>query len=443
LTAAETAAETIARHRMIEQGDRVLVAFSGGADSTATILLIKSLGHEVVLGHVDHGMRTDSADDAAHCARVAGRLGLPFFQSRVTVDPPTQAEARRVRYETLARMAQQSGAARIATGHTMDDQAETVLMRLERGGYGLGIPPVRGNIIRPVLDLRRSDTERVCREAGLDFCTDPSNRNPKYRRVVVRERLTAAPGTEVARLAGMAAASRQDVDLVAAGVANLWLDCVTVVADETRVKRPGLSLAAHQVQHQLVRRAAQRAGVELSKRLVEDILTKVLPVTGARLALPRDISVWSEREEMVFGRFREQGALPRVTLNLRGTTVLPEWGLQIAVEEVQVPAGTYRTAARSTEVLDLSLVTGGLSVRQWQPGDRFHPLGGPGSRKLQDFFVDSGVPRTARHRVPIVVSGDRIVWVAGHRLDDRFRLRPETTVALRLTVGPAVQEEVA
>jgi tRNA(Ile)-lysidine synthase len=443
LTAAETAADTIARHHMIDPGGRVLVAFSGGADSTATVLLLQALGHDVVLGHVDHGMRSDSADDAAHCARVAGSLGLPFLQARVTVDPPTQAEARRVRYEALAQMAQQCGAARIATGHTMDDQAETVLLRLERGGFGLGIPPVRGNIIRPVLDLRRSDTERVCREAGLDFCTDPSNRNLKYRRVVMRESLAAAPDTEVARLAHVADASRQEVDLVAAGVEQLWVNCVTVVADETRVKRPGLARAAHPVQHQLVRRAARRAGVELTNRLAEDILSKVLRVTGAHLALPDGISVWSEREEMVFGRFREQEALPQVTLTLSGTTVLPEWGLQLVVEEVQVPVSAYRTAGCSTEVLDASLVTGALSVRQWQPGDRFHPLGGPGTRKLQDFFVDSGVPRAARHRVPVVVSGDRIVWVAGHRLDDRFKLRPETTGALRLTVSPAAQEKVA
>lgn len=428
---------------MIDPGDRVLVAFSGGADSTATVLLLQSLGHDLVLGHVDHGMRSDSADDAAHCARVAGTLGLPFLQSRVTVDPPTQAQARRVRYEALECMAQHSGAARIATGHTMDDQAETVLMRLERGGYGLGIPPVRGSIIRPVLDLRRLDTEQVCRSAGLEFCTDPSNRNPKYRRVAIRRELAAGPASEVARLAALAGATRSEADLVAAGVERLWLNCVTHETDHTRVKRSGLDAAARPLQHQLVRRAAQGAGAELTNRLVEDILRKVLPVTGARLALPGGISVWSEREEVVFGRFREQGALPQVKLNLSGTTVLPEWGLQFTLEDVPVPAGPLLAEDRSTEVLDASLLADGLSVRQWQPGDRFHPLGGPGTRKLQDFFVDSGVPGAARHRVPVVVSGDRIVWVAGHRLDHRFKLRPETTTALRLTVGTAAREEVA
>jgi tRNA(Ile)-lysidine synthase len=443
LTPAETAAETIARHHMIDPGDRVLVAFSGGADSTATVLLLQELGHDLVLGHVDHGMRVDSAEDAAHCTRVAARLGLPFLQSRVTVDPPTQAEARRVRYEALERMAAQSGAARIATGHTMDDQAETVLMRLERGGYGLGIPPVRGRIIRPVLDLRRSDTEQVCRSTGLEFCKDPSNRNPKYRRVVMRESLAAGPESEVARLAAVADAARSESDLVAVDVEQLWLYCVADWTEDTRVKRSELAGATRPVQHQLVRKAARRAGVEPTNRLVDDILRKVLPVTGARLALPDGISVWSEREEMVFGRFREQGTLPEVKLNHSGTTVLPGWGLRFTLEEVPVPAETPRIATRSTEVLDASLVADGLSVRQWLPGDRFHPLGGPGSRKLQDFFVDSGVPRAARHRVPVVVSGNRIVWVAGHRLDDRFKLRPETTRALRLTVDSAVREEVA
>lgn len=428
---------------MIAPGDRVLVAFSGGADSTATALLLRELGYDLVLGHVDHGMRETSVDDARHCRRVSGRLELPFVETRVTVDPPTQAQARSVRYRALQKMALDCGAGRIATGHTMDDQAETVALRLERGGYGLGIPPVRGNLVRPILDLRRSDTEQVCRDAGVAYCVDPSNFNPRYRRVAVRARLAEAGETEVARLTKLSGETRAKADRTSSEVEVMWTKLVSTSSDEVAVARRGFDRAAAEVQNQLIRRAAKSLGVELTGRSVRDILGKVLPVTGARLALPGSLWVWSERDRVVFGRPNEPRVLSPVTLEVPGITALPGWGVTLKVERRPMPMPGKWAEDASTETVDVSAVPAGLSVRQWQPGDRFRPLGAPGSRKLQDFFVDTGVPRASRHLVPLVVSGPEIVWVAGHRLDDRFKVGPGTTEVLQLTLGEAAQEEVA
>lgn len=428
---------------MIAPGDRVLVAFSGGADSTATALLLQELGHDLVLGHVDHGMRPTSVDDARHCRQVAEQLGLPFIESRVTVDPSTQAQARSVRYRALQQMARDCGAGRIATGHTMDDQAETVALRLDRGGYGLGIPPVRGNIVRPILDLRRRDAEQVCRVAGVGYCTDPSNSNPRYRRVAVRARLAEAGEPEVGRLTALAVETRAEADRTSAEVEALWAHLVSGSSGEVGIHRPGLNRAAAQVQCQLIRRAAGWLGAELTGRSVRDILGKVLPVTGARLALPGSLWVWSERDRVVFGRPQEPCVLPPVALEVPGATALPGWGATLKVEHRPMPMPGTWPQNRSTEMIDASLVRAGLSVRQWQAGDRFRPLGAPGSRKLQDFFVDTGVPRSSRRLVPLVVSGNDIVWVAGHRLDDRFKVGPATTEVLQLTLSEVAQEEVA
>lgn len=443
LSPAETAAATIVRHRMLEPGDTVLAAFSGGADSTCLALLLHRLGYRVVLGHVDHQMRTSSAGDAEHCREVARTLGLSFLETKVRVTPPTQAEARRVRYLALAGMAAQCGAVRTATGHTADDQAETVLLRLDRGGYGLGIPPVRGELIRPLLDLRRRDTEAVCRQAGVGFRTDPSNRNLKYRRVVMRARLDGVSDEQLGRLTALAEGTRRQSQDVALSVDALWPGIVTVSESEVRIKREGLSRAEDPVRRQLVRRAAQQAGMELTGRAVNDVLRKVSTVTGARLDLPGGMSVWSDREEIVFGRDRQPPILPSVTLKLPGTTTLPGWGARLSLEFTPVPAGPVRNPDRYSELVDVACLTDGLAVRPWQPGDRFHPLGAPGSRKLQDFFVDAGLPRSARPAVPVVVCGDKIVWLAGHRLDDRFKIRPQTTQAVRMTYLANANEEVA
>ena len=426
---------------MLLRGDRVLAAFSGGADSTALVLILQQLGYDLILGHVDHGMRPDSSEDARHCQSVARRLSLSFLQSRVTVDPPTQSEARRVRYRALQAMAGGCGATKIATGHTMDDQAETVMLRLGRGGYGLGIPPVRENIIRPLLDLRRTDAEQVCRLAQLDFCMDPSNRNPKYRRVAVRADLACSPDGEIARLAALAGTTRAELDAVSAEVNRLWPSLASTTAHGACLLRNGLAQAPAAVRTQLIRRAAGELGLELSSRVVRDIIGKVVPVTGARLALRGNLSVWSERDRLVFGRLEQPRALPQVTVRVPGTTALPGWDAQITVEQGE-PSFAW-SPARSTELVDASLLGAGLAVRQWQPGDRFRPLGAPGTRKLQDFFVDAGVPRAARHTVPLVVSGDSIVWVGGHRLDDRFKVTASTTRVLSLTLSPAAQKEVA
>ncbi|HEX2053839.1 MAG TPA: tRNA lysidine(34) synthetase TilS [Actinomycetota bacterium] len=437
MTPASTVAATIGREQMIPGGERVLAAFSGGADSTALVLLLHKLGCDLVLGHVDHGMRPDSGYDAGHCAEVAGRLGLPFLSRRVSVNPPTQAQARLMRYQALEEMAAQAGASRIATGHTLDDQAETVRMRLDRGGFGLGIPPVRGRIVRPLLDLRRADTEQVCREAGIRFVHDPSNENPHYRRVAVRRELASATQEDVQRLAELADRTRLQAAETAVAVQQLWERSVRRSGDQMVIERSALRPAAAPVASQLVRRAAGELGVELTSAAVSDILRKVVPVTGARLDLPAGVAVWSERSRVVFGRYLVDRVLPEMQIFVPGTTRLPAWELSLSAAEEPRPREVRSAGQRLSEVVDASEVGSVVTVRQWRPGDRFHPLGSPGTRKLQDFFVDAGIPRSERSSVPIVSAGDRIVWVAGHRLDDRFKVTAFTSRVLRLTLEPA------
>lgn len=181
--------ESIERNSLAGPRDRILVAFSGGADSTALTFILKALGYDIVLGHVNHQMRPDSGADARYCTAVAAQLDLPIGTAVVEVDPPTEAQARQVRYEALELMASECGAGLIATGHTMDDQAETVVMRIDRGGFPKGIPARRGRIVRPLLDLRRADTEAVCAENGLEFLVDPSNADEHFHRNFIRHRV--------------------------------------------------------------------------------------------------------------------------------------------------------------------------------------------------------------------------------------------------------------
>ncbi len=186
---------TCRRRHLLARDDRVLVALSGGADSTALLAALARLRaagqlSEVWALHVDHGLRPGSAAEADSCQVLCDRLQVRLERALVTVGPGNlQARARRARYAALRGAAERLGATRIATGHTLTDQAETVLLRLLRGAgaRGLaGIPPQRGPVVRPLVDRSRAEVLDFLREEGLPWLEDPTNQSPRFLRNRVR-----------------------------------------------------------------------------------------------------------------------------------------------------------------------------------------------------------------------------------------------------------------
>src|SRR6266540_778124 len=181
--------DTIRRRALVRPGARVLVAASGGPDSTALLAALTALRDAGALAsvhacHVDHQLRASSVEDGAHCAELCSRLGVPLEQAQVTVSGASgvQAAARRARY----------GADRIATGHTVGDQAETLAHRLLRGAgaRGLaGIPPRRGAVIRPLIERSRREVLAYLRERALTWRDDPTNASPRFLRNRIRAEL--------------------------------------------------------------------------------------------------------------------------------------------------------------------------------------------------------------------------------------------------------------
>jgi tRNA(Ile)-lysidine synthase len=212
---------------MVAAGDTVVAGVSGGADSVALLYALVTLGPSlrvrVRVLHVDHGLRADSCRDADFVRRVGTRLGVPVDVARVTVGAGSvEAAARAARYAALEAAADDAGGARIALGHTADDQAETVLMRVLEGSgvRGLaGIPAVRGRIIRPLIDARRADVVAHLQEAGLPWIVDPSNRDLRFLRNRVRHQIlpvvaAACESDVVAALTRVARLARETSDTV-------------------------------------------------------------------------------------------------------------------------------------------------------------------------------------------------------------------------------------
>jgi tRNA(Ile)-lysidine synthase len=192
-----TVRRTVRERALLSSGDHVLVACSGGPDSTVLLHVLhrlrSDLGITLCAASIDHGLRPESAGEVEQVAAFAGALGVPFVGVRVDLPADgasLQAGARELRYETLHEIAASQSAARIAVGHTQDDQAETVLARLLRGAGIRGLAGIEArradNVVRPLIDCRRSDVLRYATERALSFVSDPSNHQRSFERVRIR-----------------------------------------------------------------------------------------------------------------------------------------------------------------------------------------------------------------------------------------------------------------
>jgi len=437
---------------LIGPGDRVAVAVSGGADSVALVRLLVELSagadwSVIGLVHVHHGLRADEADaDERSVRALADSLGLPIDVSRVDVRAAMaatrrslEAAARDLRYGALAAGARRLGATRVATGHTADDQAETVLLRLLRGSSARGLGGVRlrrGLYIRPLLGCRRGELRRYLAARTQAFREDASNEDLAVTRNRLRHRLM--PTLETDWPGGVDALARF-ADLAAADDDYLTRAAQALGAGAVRTANGGVQLSVERLRGQhpalvrrLVRDAIEMAGGVPSFHDVEAIRTLLDQKgrSGRSVAL-RALTAHADHDSVwvIPGVTRREHPVGNVTypLPVPGSVDVSETGtvirasLGLAEQGLGDPVLGFKTrsllspGSPSTRVvLQQAALVFPLTVRTRRPGDRIRPLGAPGSRKVQDVMVDRKVPRRERDKVPIVVGADgRIVWVAG------------------------------
>jgi len=455
---------TIEREHLAPHGARVLVALSGGADSVALLLLMRDLeaAGEVVLAgaaHLNHQLRGADADaDEAFCGTLAARLGVPLVVERADVAALARAQkrsiedaARTARYAFFARAAEGLSADVIAVAQTKEDQAETFLLRLLRGAGTRGLAAIRpraGRVVRPLLEIARDDLRGFLRDRGETFREDASNADVSIPRNRVRHELIPflrshfSPSV-VRVLAREAALARQDEEFLQGEAIKLAARIVLGEDDDIRLDAAGLRDASPALGSRVVLAALERLAGR--KPVTFDHVGRVMALAargedGAAISLPGQSAIRAGGSILLR---RGRGRLPASANSFAFSLSIPgevELGPQrLAVGAERVPDGSRpgtRWAGRGVEVgVAAGPIELPLAVRSRRPGDRFTPLGAPGARKLQDFFVDRKIAREDRDTVPLVVDRrDRIVWVVGQSVAEDFRVTDPSQGVILLKV---------
>jgi tRNA(Ile)-lysidine synthase len=397
----------------------VAVGVSGGGDSVALALALAETGAGLALLHVDHGLRAGSADDAVSVRALGDRLAVPVREERVDVRAAAAAQgwnladaARRLRLAALHRMAKQVGADVIALGHTLDDQAETVLLQLLRGvAYPSGMRERRGRLVRPVLGVRRARLRRFLEERGVPWREDPSNEDPSSRRVRVRTEVLPllddlAPGASE-RLARLATV-QGDVAALVCAEARLRLRGLAAGAgpgDEPPELDQGvLARLPPALQREAIAELLRLAGVPVDVGHVEAVRARLGAEAPWRVSVGRDR--WLRGAYGSVAVVGPSGAAPKPV---------------VITQPEDLPAGVEASV----------LIAGPLELRTRRPGDVVRLPGG--RKRLSRLLVDRKVPRERRGAVRVLARGSEVLWVDGVALavgagpDAGIRERPEET----------------
>ncbi|MDE3197666.1 MAG: tRNA lysidine(34) synthetase TilS [Acidobacteriota bacterium] len=449
----ETVAASLNSHGLLDRGRRIAVAVSGGADSVFLLHILQELGLAAAVLHVNHRLRgPDSDADQAFVAALAARLNLPLFT--LTAPPAAgnlEQEARRARYDFFARHMAAGLCDAVATGHTLDDQAETVLARFLRGSgtAGLaGIKPVTAqNVVRPLLDLRRAEIRGWLTAHSIPWREDASNENPGFLRNRLRleilprlMEINPALPEVLASTASWAAAEEawweSELDRLAPAV-------FTFTPETTLCRTTALSARPLALQRRLLRRAILHVRGDLRAidfRHIEAIrrLTESREGSG-RLQIP-GLDIYRSFDWLRLAPPGFDSRLERdfeAPLSVSGAARLPERLLTIEMELVS-PAAVYNDGM---DVVDRERSGDALTLRNWRPGDSYTPLGRTSPVKIKTLFQESRIPLWERRTWPVIVRGGEIVWSRGFGAASEFAAGPGTREGLRICERQSDSEE--
>lgn len=429
----------IEQYHMLQKGDSVVVGVSGGADSVCLLRILWKLRDEYSLKllavHVHHGIRGKEADeDAAFTEELCRQWQIPYRMIMRNIPKMakqlglSEEEAgRKARYEIFYQICEQEKYQKIAVAHHQNDNAETILWNFLRGSglRGLaGMEPVRGMIIRPLLEVTRNQIEEWMRRQNLEWRVDSTNQLTDYTRN--RLRLQLIPFIEQQLVSNFSrrltanTAIFSEADDYLTQQAKQWIQIYVLhqMTESSMLLKDWISL------HQAVKRYVIRLEIERFTKSLKDITAEHIEVvmklsgTGKHLDLPMKICVWTDYEAIHIGTSKKNESFEQeYEMNYR---CFPYKKREKIIQNVY------------TKWFDYDKIKNGFELRTRKTGDRIQILPDHGTKKLKDYMIDAKIPREIRASVPVIADGSDIMWVVGYRMSEAYKITDETNTVLQI-----------
>ncbi len=445
--------QTIDRYKLLEIGSRILVAVSGGVDSVVMLDVLCSLASsrnlELVIAHVDHCLREDSADDAEFVRELANEYGLEIRHTTIDIKEVSRKEGmgleeagRKARRRFLLDTISDIGAGSIATGHTRNDQAETLVLNLARGAGMRGlrsIQPTNELFIRPLIDCTRDEVLRYARRQRLEWREDSTNIDTTFSRNWVRQKVLPLLSEQnpniVDALSRTADLSREQEKALDYLLEKHWAT-ILLREEEAGVLLDSDCLRGYPqaVQALVLRRGIVRSRGSLAEIEKVHVDSLVRLIASNRTHGEIDLPGLSVR---VDGNGLRMSVAPKdrvsefdAVVDL-GQTNVPELGISLRLyKEEWDSSRDSLPQEKMVEIADLGQVCYPLRLRVRKPGDKFRPLGMKGTKKIKDLLIDEKIPYYDRNRIPLLCDAEKIIWVVGLRLSEDVSITDRTRKVL-------------
>lgn len=446
--------ECIAREKLFEKKSKVIVAVSGGVDSMIllhTLIALKSeFDLSLAVAHVNYGLRGTASDSDERLVReYADHNRIPVFVKKirpdyrgVSIGGSIQEWARKIRYGYFEELRTGHEFDLVATGHTSDDNAETVFLNLIRGSGldGLrGIPPKRGTVIRPMIYISRKDIESYAGSENIPYRVDVSNKSDRFARNVLRN--------EVFPL--MQSKLRKNVLYSINRTSSIIRSIDDYLHEIAQREYSGIIKETGKNEYYLDKKDLRALHPVIADYLIRDLLSRVLK-SPASFELTRRVhkAIHAPAGISVFitpaYRVDSEASGIRFLENIDPGRFLREIKLY---EEYWFDDFTFRSSfvesnrisfdrTDTIEYIDADKVNKPVFLRFWEKGDRLQPLGMRAFKKVSDIFIDAKIPRSEKHRVPLLTTDTDIVWICGLKLDDRFKVDDNTRHIIKLEYIP-------
>lgn len=450
--------KVIEENKLIEEGNNIVIGLSGGPDSIALLYVLleiqEDIDFNIYIAHINHGIRgKDALEDEKFVEDLCEDLALPYYCKKANMNQyakekgiSSEEAGREIRYGFFREILSKIGGGKIAVAHNKDDQAETLIMRFFRG---TGIDGLKGmkykynDIIRPVLGIEREEIENYLLSRKIASRLDKTNLQPIYNRnkirlelmPYIRENYNPNIVDTLWRTSEIAAIDSEFLDQYAEKAYNKMVKKkkeYSIVLDGNLFKDQHVS-----IQQRILRNCILHINHDLqgfTKTHITSILNLFVEgATGKKIDISNHIEARTNYEELVITK--KQASINKAfsyKLKLEGNTYIKELGFKIKTQIISVDKIDINIKDRFIKYFDYDKLQGELLVRNRKAGDRFVPLGMKGNKKIKDYFIDEKISKEKRDEIPLITDGKEIMWIAGYRISDLYKVTRATKNVLKI-----------